>query len=170
MRQQQGSALIFSLVILLVMTLVGITAMSTSTLEEKMAANDRAQQAAFQNAETGMISAEAMLNTRSYNDLEADFKNQTQGYYDIDTEMFDIYDPQQWAGNCIQDNDIAGIGIANPPPCYIVKVVAIIYPEDITEPGAITKVITQVTSRGTDATNTASVLLQTYNEKQIISQ
>ncbi|HGX92947.1 MAG TPA: hypothetical protein ENK35_06490 [Candidatus Tenderia sp.] len=167
MKHQQGSALIFSLVILLVMTLIGITSMSTSTLEEKMAANDRAQKTAFQNAETGMLGAETTLNAQTYyGELYEDFTAGNLGYYDMGAPVFDIYDPEQWAGNCIQDNVIAD---QDNPPCYIVENLALIPPENPFEPGAVTRLITRVTVRGTDDSNTASVLLQTYNEKQIVS-
>ena len=49
--KQSGSALIISLMILIVMTLIGITGMGTSGLEEKMAGNDRDAALAFQAAE-----------------------------------------------------------------------------------------------------------------------
>lgn len=51
---QKGAALIISLLILLVMTLIGITAVSTTSLEEKMAGNTRDLNLAFQAAESGL--------------------------------------------------------------------------------------------------------------------
>lgn len=57
-----GSALIVSLIILLVMTLLGITAMSTTTLEEKMAGNMRDSNLAFQAAEAALRAGETMAN------------------------------------------------------------------------------------------------------------
>ncbi len=166
MKQQLGSALIFSLVILLVMTLIGITSMTTSTLEEKMAANDRARESAFQTAETGMIGAEIALSSQTYyGELRGKISALEQGYYDIDAIPFDIHDAKQWEGNSIQDDSIADQ--ANPPR-YIIETVALIAPENPMEPGAITRLISRITIRGTDPSNSASVLLQTYNEKQII--
>ena len=50
--KQAGSALIVSLVILLLLTLIGVTAMSTTSLEERMAGNNRDENIAFQAAET----------------------------------------------------------------------------------------------------------------------
>ncbi len=61
-----GSALIVSLIILLVMTLLGITAMSTSTLEEKMAGNMRDSNLAFQAAEAALRAGETMTNGLSF--------------------------------------------------------------------------------------------------------
>lgn len=51
---QQGAALIVSLVILLVMTVLGIGALSTSTLEEKIVFNSQDWNEAFQLAESGI--------------------------------------------------------------------------------------------------------------------
>lgn len=59
--QQRGSVLIVSMLILLVMTLLGITAMSTTTLEEKMAGNVRDHNIAFQAAEAALRDGEADL-------------------------------------------------------------------------------------------------------------
>lgn len=60
-KDQRGSVLIVSLLILLVMTLLGITAMSTTTLEEKMAGNIRDKGIAFQAAEAALRDGEADL-------------------------------------------------------------------------------------------------------------
>lgn len=56
-RQQQGVALVMALVILLIMTLLGITAMGTSSLEEKMAGNIQEATRVFEAAESGLNSA-----------------------------------------------------------------------------------------------------------------
>lgn len=56
-REQQGVALVMALVILLIMTLLGITAMGTSSLEEKMAGNIQEATRAFEAAESGLNSA-----------------------------------------------------------------------------------------------------------------
>ena len=51
---QQGSALIISLMILLVMTIVGVATMNSSMLEEKMATNNNDMTITFQAAEAGI--------------------------------------------------------------------------------------------------------------------
>jgi len=60
-RTQAGSALIVSLLILLVMTLIGVTAMSSSNLEEKMAGNSRDMMLAFQAAEAALRDGEDVV-------------------------------------------------------------------------------------------------------------
>ena len=54
---QHGSALIIGLIFLVLLTVVGITAMQTTTLEEKMAGNQRDRSVAFQAAETALRDA-----------------------------------------------------------------------------------------------------------------
>lgn len=49
------------MLILLVLTLIGVTAMGTSALEEKMAGNSRDQSQAFQAAEAALRDAEIVL-------------------------------------------------------------------------------------------------------------
>lgn len=60
-RHQRGTALIISLVFLLLLTILGVTAVSTSTLQEKMAGNMKDQNMAFQAAETGLRGGEAAI-------------------------------------------------------------------------------------------------------------
>ncbi|MDA0822197.1 MAG: PilX N-terminal domain-containing pilus assembly protein [Proteobacteria bacterium] len=51
---ERGAALVTSLVLLTVVTMLAITSMGTNTLEEKMAANSQEVNRAFQTAETGL--------------------------------------------------------------------------------------------------------------------
>lgn len=64
-RQQQGVALIISLVILLVLTIIGVQSMSTSVLEERMAGNYRDKKMAFEAAESALKAAEAFLSLQT---------------------------------------------------------------------------------------------------------
>ncbi len=58
---QAGAILFISLIILLVMTIIGIAAMSSVTLEGKMANNARNQKIAFQSAESALRAGETWL-------------------------------------------------------------------------------------------------------------
>jgi len=58
---QQGSVLVISLLILLIMSLLSITSINNAVLEEKMAANSRNSQKAFQAAETALRTAEGFV-------------------------------------------------------------------------------------------------------------
>lgn len=62
-RSQAGGALIVGLVMLLVMTVIGVAAVQTTALEEKMAGNARSRDLAFQAAEAALRAGEAWLRT-----------------------------------------------------------------------------------------------------------
>lgn len=64
LRPQRGAVLIVSMILLLIMTLIGVTGMSTTTLEEKMAANTQEVNRAFQAGETAL--ALAFTDTNAY--------------------------------------------------------------------------------------------------------
>lgn len=59
--RQRGVALIVALILLLTMTLIGLTAMNTTTQEERMASNFRDRNLAFQAAEAALREAEDIL-------------------------------------------------------------------------------------------------------------
>ena len=52
--RQSGAALVVGLILMLVMTVLGVSGMNTATLELMMASNAQSQQQAFQAAETGI--------------------------------------------------------------------------------------------------------------------
>jgi type IV pilus assembly protein PilX len=58
---QRGMALVMALVFLVLLTLLGITAMSTSSLEEKMAGNAKDRGLAFQAAESALLHGEIWI-------------------------------------------------------------------------------------------------------------
>jgi len=59
--QQQGAVLVVSLIVLLLMTIIGVSSIKTTTLEERMAGNLRDQNLAFQSAEAALIEGENFL-------------------------------------------------------------------------------------------------------------
>lgn len=60
-RTQRGAALIVSLILLIVITLVGLAAVSTTLLQNRMAANQYDRQISFQSAEAGLRVAAALV-------------------------------------------------------------------------------------------------------------
>ncbi len=61
LQQQRGAVLVISLIILLLMTIIGVSAMQGTTLQEKMAGNLRDGNIAFQAAEAALRDAENYL-------------------------------------------------------------------------------------------------------------
>ena len=60
-RRQSGVALIVGLIILLLLTLITVTAIRMTTMEQRMASNMRNQSVAFQSAESALREAEAFI-------------------------------------------------------------------------------------------------------------
>lgn len=60
-RRERGSALVISLVFLLLLTILGLSSMQSSTLQEKMAGNSAEKNRAFQLAEAGLRAGEARV-------------------------------------------------------------------------------------------------------------
>jgi type IV pilus assembly protein PilX len=127
----RGSALVVSLLILLVMTILGIAAMGSTTLEERMANNNRQRQLAFQSAEAALRDAETWLanNVTSIASL-GQFDGTTVGLYTLRPPVvgmstvpltsFDMYNDGDWlaAGKSVQSVSLA----ANQPrPRYVIE-------------------------------------------------
>ena len=55
--RQSGAVLIVAMIILVILTLLGVTAMNTTSLQERIASNTQEQVHAFQAAETGLNQA-----------------------------------------------------------------------------------------------------------------
>lgn len=62
---QKGAVLVLSLILLIVLTMIGITAMKTSTFEERMAFNLQDSNLAFQAAESALREAERRIDAKT---------------------------------------------------------------------------------------------------------
>lgn len=63
-QRQTGAVLIISLIMLLAITLIGVTSSNVTSLQEKMAANSKDVNLAFQAAEAALREAETVIATR----------------------------------------------------------------------------------------------------------
>ena len=79
-KNQSGAILIVSLIMLLLITIIGVTGSQVTGLEEKMAGNMRDQNSAFQSAEAGLRAGEAT----TANSLEFSCVG-SNGYFDRST-------------------------------------------------------------------------------------
>jgi type IV pilus assembly protein PilX len=91
--KQAGSVLIISLIMLVAMTLIGITAMRTSVLEEKMAGNMRDKELAFQAAEAALRAAEQSIQDNVISTVDFD-DDGSDGLYDMTYD--DIWTSIDW--------------------------------------------------------------------------
>ena len=179
MNTQNGSALILSLLILLVMTMLGITAMSTSSLQEKMASNDRNQKITFQNAELNLTDSEEthifqVSPNQARDKFNKNILGSTPGYYGIDADP-NYFDINNWVASnlsapspCIAmtDNDQSGN-----KACTIIHVIK----EELaleagsgynqtTQSNSSYKII-NISSRSADSNNIAASMVQSTVRK-----
>lgn len=162
-RRQRGTALITSLIFLLLLTIMGITAVGTATLEERMAGNMKDQYLAFQAAESALRYAESQLaNMPAAPPLSAALSNDA----DIDVVAFGtVTDPATrdrtwWITN---GEEYGGTttrieGVADDPRFVIEERQRV---EGITlnaSPDGLTYY--RITARGVGATRSAQVVLQ----------
>lgn len=166
----RGVALFISLVLLLVLTIIGVSAVQTTTLETRMARNEHDSLIAFQAAESALRDAEVLLeglvNTAAFNDAGAN------GLWTVP----DLGDANRWeqagvwndgAGNREAPTDV-GIVVAEPPKFMIEHVASVIREENayqISDPyggSAADRIeMFRITARGVGGSQNAQVLLQT---------
>lgn len=158
---QRGAVLIISLVILLLMTIIGITAMSTNSLEEKMAGNTRDLNLAFQAAESSLREAEATLappnptlsspcGAPPCTAVIANFVTQTDTWWTANGEEYGA------------NGGLPTIPGVNQDPRYVIE--ALQSREDSRKQGSGPSTgldFYRVTARGTGGTDAAEVILQT---------
>lgn len=169
MKTQQGSALIISLLILLVMTMLGVTSMSTSTLEEKMAANDRNQKTALHNSELALSDAEDILTDEHWDNVQQNLNNNTAGYLDLvddaDTQP-NYFDKSNWVPNtsCVAQ------AITDVDSCYVAEFVYDQPPlnpntTDGLDQGTIGRKFLRITAYATDKSGLSSSMVQSHLDK-----
>lgn len=170
-KQQKGAVLIVSLFILLIMTLVGITSMSTTTLEEKMAGNMRDKNVALQATEAALEDGEGWL--ASLGNKPADVSS--CGTPPCDVWKLDILpdlssqSPTWWQTNAreygtVNTKDISDV---NQDPYYVIEAQS--YVRDSLDAGQnppTGRSFYRVTARGTGGSDNAQAVLQSTYVKR----
>lgn len=173
--QQRGAALIVALILLLILSILGITSMRTTTMEEKMAAASHDRAIAFQAAEAALREGEAVALAQSTTSPKnAAFPN--GGLYNNDNSNCNTSPcnaqglcaqpdpdcPARWLDpnfnswtNASKVNDIAGT------PQYFVEYLGSNFPCDPANPNSPTTCSNyRITARSHPGTGRASVMLQ----------
>lgn len=168
--QEQGVALITALVFLLVLTILGVTAMSSSNLQEKMAFNTKDRNLAFQSAETALAAAEQWLMSSP----QQVFPNLPQGMHvaaSCPVIYEEVWECVDWTGATVRvypalpDNSSAGdnLSFIASQPRYLIEELQVIPNPDGTRRADGTSgdtVIYRITARGTGGTDQSVVMLQ----------
>lgn len=166
---ERGAALVMALIILLVLTLLGVSAMSTTVLEEKMANNAKDRNLAFQAAESALLDGEQWVNGLL---SKPPFPNNNNGLYlpysCAGGAQIPVWDCANWsatasgAGVVIYAGSLQNVGA---PPKYIVEDLGEI-PEENGSRTIPTRyqgkgnTVMRITARGTGGTNAAIVTVQ----------
>lgn len=111
---ERGSALIVSLLILIVMTLIGITGMGSSSLQERMAGNSRDAALAFQAAEAALRDAEVWFDETAG---ASKAFGSSPGLYALGTNP-DLGSGDTWASARLHAREIEGVA---EQPRYIIE-------------------------------------------------
>lgn len=168
--KQQGLALVVSLIMLLLMTLLAVNSMQTTVLEEKMAGNFKDKNMAFQSAEAGLRAGEDYLRDTAALPL---FDGTTTGLYQptipTDVDRRAIWDRVNWdqaneVRSYIGSLDTSGTTtLLNDLPNYIIEEMQPVLSEGSSlEVGtALENRFYRVTSQAVGGTATAVVRLQT---------
>lgn len=166
--RERGVALFISLVMLLVLTIIGVSAVQTTSLETRMARNEHDVLLAFQAAESALRDAEVYLETVT--SLAPFTDAGTDGLWTV----ADFGDDARWEqANVWVDatSEVAptAVGVVADPPRYMIEHLATVLRDEnayqITGPyagGAADRIeVFRVTARGVGGTANAQVLLQT---------
>lgn len=160
-KNQRGVVLIMALTILMVLTLVGVSAMKTSSLQERMSGNSRDYQIAFEAAEIALRAGEDYVKTIS---TTADFSAAgANGKYTsraiTSTEAWE--NESNWTSGNAESVTLADV---SKDPEFMIEIVDSTYGQvDSLEPGgAPTGVISlfRVTARGYGKNPNTRVMLQ----------
>jgi len=155
---QHGAVLIVSMLLLLVMTLIGITGMRNTTLEEKMAGNTRDSHLAFNAAEAGLRESESLLQAAVLPAFKTYDGINTGGYYHLDST---IWQKINWGdAKMVLDCGAVVPGVAAAPVCYVEELPAVGSPADLEAGIALTNTMFRVTARAVGGSSTAEAILQ----------
>lgn len=114
--RQKGSALIVGLVILIVMTLIGITAVGGSSLQERMAGNTRDMSLAFQAAEAALRDGETYYDMTVVS-LGAAFNGNNTGLYPRGSAP-NVFSSDTWANSREYSGAVDGVAAQ---PRYVIE-------------------------------------------------
>lgn len=172
--KQQGIALLVTLVMLILLTIIGIYAMSGTNLEEKMSGNTRDHYIAFQAAETALLDAEDfvenLVNTADFTDGGA-----SGLYLATDPEQTPVWQTVDWESNGNLKVVASALNEIFAQPKYIIEYFTeIVSKEDNINlqnygegTGAGSVDIFRITAHGTGGAESSQVLLQTTYGKKL---
>ena len=163
--RSNGVALVTGLIMLTMVTLLAVTSMQSTTLQELMSSNLKDQVTAFEAAETAIRAAEEYLDSDQYNlgSFDSDLSDGLVAYtYD------DIWNEIDWAAESEQVTGVYGVTTA---PRYVIQYIGPVTSELNTlnvenayGQGGATELsvdMFKITARGTGGSDNTVVVLET---------
>lgn len=171
--RQRGVVLIIALIILLALTILGVSGMSTTTMQERMSANTRDRQIAFQAAEAALRDGENYVQNNTMDPTMFD-TNCTNGLCDCSDKTTGCV--EYWTDPALSVWTTANrhklYSSAYPSvaaqPEYIIEYMGNVNPAGIsssTTPNATDPQMFRITALGTGQTPNATVMLQSTYQK-----
>ena len=162
--KQSGAVLFVSLIMLLLMTIIGVTSMRSTVLEEKMAGNMIDRGLAFQAAETALRAGENYLKVTTLLPVFQEPTTSGSGLYQPTSDLPQRWDLVDWA-DATENVQLAAntlTRVAQEPRYIIEELPAVNEAGGSLEVGVAGEVrYYRVTSRGVGGTDKAVVMLQT---------
>lgn len=161
--RQNGAALIVTLVILFVLTMLGITSMNMSNLELKMATNTQEKSSALQQSEFALTIADDAIDELANQLNTGGVFPAGAGYYDLSTPPAippDVETPSFWknSSNYIANGANGG---------YVIEFMGrdtVVDPENRFDPAAVAKpvFVFRVSAHGTGAVSASTLVQMMY--------
>ena len=168
-KRQRGAVLVVSLIMLLLLTMLGLSGMRGTTLDERMAGNMRDQDLAFQAAEAALRTGETVLAPLVAIPAACAFGETCTAYARDTFSDAETEDNAWWTTNGIEYGTVGTKDLAavTADPRYLIEENAYVKDSMTIGHGAPTgRDIYLLTARGTGQTNDADVRLQiTYAKR-----
>lgn len=177
---ERGSALLIGLMLLVVMTLLGVSAMQSTTLEERMAGNQKDRGLAFQAAEAALRDAEAFIRTDTdgpFNPLnEEDFPSLCIFSRGVcrstpDTPKWKDLIPYDsawiWASREVSTTLAGRLTGVDSPPRYLIEYLGFQGLHTHFEPGQPCEALYLITAKATGANPETTVFLQSLYKNRV---
>ena len=167
MRRQRGAVLIVALVILLVLTILGVSSVQNTTMEERMAGNYRDRFTAFQAAEAALRRGEEdIADYAIFSAMDFEF-NDTDGHYEV-LKTVGSKDPLDGANYALDVNIGTISGVTTAPEYFIERLPKVPLPKSSLVLGYQSKPkdvqYFRISGRGFGSSGKAEVVLQsTYH-------
>ncbi|OQW79566.1 MAG: hypothetical protein BVN35_01645 [Proteobacteria bacterium ST_bin11] len=154
--KQSGAVLMVSLIMLLLLTIIGVTGTNVTSLEEKMAGNMRDRNLAFQAAESALQAGETWLNTHAFSCSKNNgrFNPRDKDCNSATAETVEVWDSIDWSTDSVAYSGVLSNLSANPR--YIIEDLGCL-PAPAACPGIHNY---RITARATGGSTDAIVMLQ----------